>query len=280
MLVLRARKKYLFLFVIRCLKCMDIKELSTEQRKERRKIRKYLADVLEQRAKYAAIKLIREEKDVDEDTAENTVMDLFEALPVLRVKRNFIHGIAKWYAKGYFDYENKESCSRINALLKVAFNSIVTHNVYSNFYSGHIGRFLTPEDLKISLGMEFGEQKDIEFDTDRYSLKEIKSFDEIYELRELFPYWCFANNEEAYKSYTFNGKERIVLAFRDDYNNVKRIAGSNLPHDSYGYSIICMISDMDGNPFSTTSRWNSFDERDEFLSDSEAEELMKKAKRE
>ena len=273
-------KEISVLFVIRYLKCMDIKELSTEQRKERRKIRKYLADVLEQRAKYAAIKLIRVEKNVDEDTAENIVMDLFEALPILNQKRRFIEGIAKWYVKGCFDYENKESCSRINALLKVSFNAVATCYVYSNFYCQQTYRFLTPEDLRILLGMEFGEQKDVEFDTDRYSLKEIKSFDEIYELRELFPYWCFANNEDAYNSHILNGMERIFIAFRDDYNNVKRVAGSNLPHDSYGYSIICIILDEDGNPFSTTSRWNSFDEKEEFLSDSEAEELMKKAKRE
>jgi hypothetical protein len=76
------------------------------------------------------------------------------------------------------------------------------------------------------------------------------------------------------KRLTFNGSGKFYFCLREGWKDEKPIPGNNYPYDNYGYSIIAVSVDADGNITSVTSRWNFDDGRDNFLTVAQLREVL------
>ena len=146
-----------------------------------------------------------------------------------------------------------------------------------NFVSELSGREESFEDVKSVLRV------DLDYlDTDtqdsyqehNYIVIPIESYKQALSYKDLAPDWCILESEEAYNSHTFDGQSKFYFCLRDDYKSVKPAPGPDFPYDGYGYSVIAVCKDADGNIASVTSRWNFDNAHDNFLTESQLKKVL------
>jgi hypothetical protein len=189
---------------------------------------------------------------------------------------HYQQGIMRWYDEGYLDINDIESCSKINTLLKVLRSTPAVDVVSSDLKYELTDEFLTPDSLKALLRLDDGaDSQPFAFNASDYTIVGIHSWDEIRSYKPLCSDWCIVNSEEAWFAEAFYDSNGVFLAIHKDYKQTPRVPGPEFPHDKYGYSIVCIILDADGEIVSTTSRWNASVECDEFLSRDQVKSLLK-----
>lgn len=67
---------------------------------------------------------------------------------------------------------------------------------------------------------------------------------------------CFTEDKGTWDQYTNGDDYAVYLLLRDDWKTVEEVHGENTPYDDYGYSMIFVIIDEEGNISSSNTRWN------------------------
>lgn len=122
-----------------------------------------------------------------------------------------------------------------------------------------------------------------------YTIYQIDTFDESKEFykytKDLGTPWCLTHMRDMFNSYGENGKHKIYFISHEGFENVAMVADKEpswnvpkkgeAPYDEYGYSLICIIVDEDGNMTYCTPRWNHvYSHVDDFLDESEVSQLI------
>jgi len=236
-----------------------------------------IIDGIEQRSRNAALSLL-EGQGLSEGEARSFVANILSSIPNLKDDlRKFLQGIVRWHIQGDLDLNNSRDCSKVNTLLHFIRNSPAMDMYDKNFVSEMSGREESFADVLSVLMLDL-EAPDMDTHVSpqghNYTVIPIESYKQALEYKAVAPDWCILESEEAYNSHTFNGQSKFYFCLRDDYQSVKRTPGPNYPYDNYGYSVIAVCKDADGEISSVTSRWNFDDGHDNFLTRSELKEVL------
>ena len=236
-----------------------------------------IIDGIEQRSRNAALSLL-EGQGLSEEEARTFLTNLYERIPNLKCDlRKFTQGIVRWHIEGQLDLTTLKDCFKVNTLLHVIRNSPAMDMYDKDFVSDLSGRkdsFADVQDtLRVDLDYSSDDSQGISQDHN-YTVVPIESYKQALEYKDLAPDWCILESEEAYNSHTFDGQSKFYFCLRDDYQSVKPAPGPDFPYDDYGYSVIAVCKDADGEISSVTSRWNFDDAHDNFLTRSELKEVL------
>lgn len=234
-----------------------------------------VTDGMDQRARHAAISMLVN-SGLEEEKAKQLVYSLYHSIPSLKDSMKiYVEGVVRWYLEGDIDLSSSKDLSRVNTFLKVLANSPARDALDRNFYSEFSDRLISFDEAKELVNVD----TDIEADFDdieghNYTVVRIHSFEELQKYAAFAPKWCISSSEEAYNAYTINGTNKLYLCLRDDYKEIPATPGENNPRDAYGCSMIAVITDPDLQFASTTSRWNSSEEADNFINENQLKELI------
>ena len=225
----------------------------------------------------ASSRHLLQQSGLSKEDASALVDYLLKSIPSLKsYYRPFIQGIVRWYVDGDIDL-TPESLSRVNTLLRNFFTSPAYDAFDRNFGTSDFGPYTlyTFDDLVNLLEIDVSEAPSSALNTNHtYSLVRVHSHEELLSYAPYISRWCITSSEEVFNDYTFNGLSKLYLLLRDDYKQVRPTPGEDYPKDDYGLSIISVIVDSNYKIASITSRWNSSEESDSFLTDSELESLI------
>lgn len=231
------------------------------QNMERMDLKEYakkITDGVTQRVKTAAVKLLMG-AGLAENDAKFFVDNIESRIPSMKDgMRKYLQGIIRWIVEGQIDPNEPSDLLKINKLLRVMKNS-PAYEFYDENFNGD-----SFEQVQQTLNIELDESEE-DLRQGSYSIISIGSFEEALEYKKYAPDWCILNSEKAYDEHTFNGSGKFYFCLREGWKDEKPIPGNNYPYDNYGYSIIAVSVDADGNITSVTSRWNFDDGRDNFL---------------
>lgn len=235
---------------------------------------KKICDGVEQRAKHAALSLLKQEGYSDEE-ARAFLEVLYEKIPNLKGSlRPYVQGIVRWFLEGDLDDENPEDFAKVNTFLKVFKTSPAHDALDRNFNSEISERPVSFEEAKDLVGVDL-DPTPVKIDTEHtYKVLRINSFDDLVKYAHLVPKWCVIASEDVFNHYTLDGINRFYLCIRDDAETVKATPGDIFPQDDYGFSVIAVIIDPENEVASVTSRWNTDDEADVFLSDEGLQSIL------
>ena len=101
-----------------------------------------------------------------------------------------------------------------------------------------------------------------------YRIVEIHSFEEAQEYAKWTePYtWCITESEDAWDTYSGNGRNRAYFVLKDGFEKMKPIEGEGHPLDEYGLSMFGIFVTNDANDdnrpalCSCACRWNHHDD--------------------
>ena len=108
----------------------------------------------------------------------------------------------------------------------------------------------------------------------KYKIVKINSYDEFLPYRRLGKDWCISYGEDIFNVHAENGNCTLFLLIRDDVNRVEKKMGTGFPKDDFGLSIIAVFVRNNGQLESVTSRWNSLQESDSFMTSGELKALL------
>ena len=108
----------------------------------------------------------------------------------------------------------------------------------------------------------------------KYKIVKINSYDEFLPYRRLRKDWCISYGEDIFNVHAENGNCTLFLLIRDDVNRVEKKMGTGFPKDDFGLSIIAVFVRNNGQLESVTSRWNSLQESDSFMTSGELKALL------
>lgn len=225
-----------------------------------------ILDGRETDARHKAIKmLVREGLSVDK--AREFIAYLHKIFPNLKGSlRMFYPGIVRFILNDEIDLDDNKSISQFNTVLKILSN----HPAY-DFYDKNFNG-VSLKSLKESLNLT----EDINHKPDKieYTVVPIPSYNQAKSWLAYAPNWCILQNKETFDDHTIDGVNKFFFLVRSDYKDVKPSAGEDYPYDDYGYSLIAISVDPDGNLASSTSRWNYDDYHDNYLNKTEVENLI------
>lgn len=217
-----------------------------------------ITDGVTQRARNAAIKLLVN-AGLSEEDARNFTLNLEKRLPSMKDgMRKYLQGVVRWALEGQFDPSEAPELVKINKLLFVMKNS-PAYDFYDKDFNGE-----SLESVKRSLNIELDEYEE-NLVQGSYSIEPIDSYEEALRYKKYAKDWCILESEEAYDEHTFNGICKFYFCLREGWKEERPIPGDNYPYDNYGYSMIAVAVDPEGDVFSITSRWNFDDAHDNFL---------------
>lgn len=229
------------------------------------KISKIL-DGTETDARHKAIKLLVSE-GLSVDQSRKFIDYLNRTFPNLKGSiRKFYPGIVRFILNDEIDIENKSSISRFNSLLRV-FQKHPAFDYYDKDFNGD-----SLESVKKALNL----QDEIYHVPDNvsYEIVKIPTFKDAVKWRKYASNWCILQSEDSFNEHTIDGTNQFVFLVRSDFREVPATPGEEYPYDDYGYSLIAVSIDPDGNLASCTSRWNFDDYHDDFLNQREVENLI------
>ena len=231
---------------------------------------KKIMDGVEQRSKHAALNKLRSE-GFSQDESEAFILELYEKIPNLKgALRKYIEGIVRWFIQGDLNPEVEKDFAKVNLLLRVLQNSPASDALDKNFVSLLTGKKTSYQEVLDMVGMTDGLAKGEVLSMDHlYAVVEIVSPEDLEPYNKYISKWCVTSSEDVFYHYTQNGLYHFYLCLRDDYKSVSAVPQSSFPKDDYGFSIIAVIVDDEGQVMGTTSRWNSTSEADNFLTDDE-----------
>jgi len=242
-----------------------------------KKVNYRISDGVEQRSRNVALSLLKDQ-GLSEEEARSFLNNIIDTIPYLKDDlQKFIQGIIRWHIQGSIDLTSPRDCSKVSTLLHFIRNSPAMDMYDKNFVSELSGREESFDDVLSVLMLDL-EAPDMDTHVSpqghNYTVIPIESYKQALEYKAVAPDWCILESEEAYNSHTFNGQSKFYFCLRDDYKSVKRTPGSEYPYDNYGYSVIAVCKDADGEISSVTSRWNFDDAHDNFLTRSELKEVL------
>ena len=106
-----------------------------------------------------------------------------------------------------------------------------------------------------------------------YNIVEITEYVQLLRYKD-YTEWCIIITEIAYEYYLDFGKRRLYILERDDYTSLSSQKGQGYPYDSYGLSLIAVITNADGTLANVTTRWNSIEEDEEGMDIGRMKELV------
>lgn len=235
---------------------MDLKEYA-----------KKITEGVTQRVKTAAVNLLMG-AGLAENDAKFFVDNIESRIPSMKDgMRKYLQGIIRWIVEGQIDSNEPSDLLKVNKLLRVMKNS-PAYEFYDENFNGD-----SFKQVQQTLNIELDEPEE-DLRQGSYSIIPIGSFEEALEYKKYAPDWCILNSEKAYDEHTFNGSGKFYFCLREGWKDEKPIPGNNYPYDNYGYSIIAVSVDADGNITSVTSRWNFDDGRDNFLTVAQLREVL------
>lgn len=215
------------------------------------------------------------DKGFSETEADELISYLYQHIPALKDKmRRFISGIVRWMLEGEFDPSEPNDLIKVNRLLTALRNSPAI-DAYSNDFIFDISG--KPQSLDEVIGIvdvDVSSDEDVsDFSNHNYKVIRLHNYNEALKYKDVAD-WCIFNSEEAFNDHLFNGTAKFYLILRDDYKSVPRVPSDNSPLDNYGVSVIGVVMGPDSEPISITSRWNSIQEADNFISMEKLEEII------
>lgn len=236
-----------------------------------RNLMQQISDSVIQRSRNAAINALVEQ-GMTEDSSRQFVDHLMRRIPMMKDDlRKFIQGIIRWCINGDIDPSDDKDLSKVNTLLVVLRNS-PAYDFYNKDFNG-----ATFEEVQKFMNIILSKESSREVKQGTYKVVPIESYDEAVKYRKYAQDWCILESEQAFNEHTFNGLNKFYFCLKDGWENEEPIPGDNYPYDNYGYSMIAVSVDPDGNVVSTTSRWNFDDAHDNFLTESQLKKVLDKA---
>lgn len=142
------------------------------------------------------------------------------------------------------------------------------YDEYNGNFNGHSFEEVQQE-LSVNLSKESKPVK-----KGNYAVVPISSYEQALKYKSYAPDWCILQSDEAFDDHTINGINKFYFLLNEGWRDEEPIPVDNYPYDNYGYSMIAVSIDPDGNVTSTTSRWNFDDAHDDFLTDEQLKSLL------
>ena len=238
---------------------------------------KLILDGAEQRARHNAVSSLVS-IGMPKAMAIKFVEHVIQSIPSLKdYNRVYIEGIIRWFIEGQLDLTDKKDLAKLDSFLRV---------FQGNFASEEYDRNFVSIDDKIPASFDMlCELMTIDIDSDfknydelqghDYKVVKIDNYKASLPYKKYAPLWCIFQSEEAFSTYSLQGEHSVYLLLRDDYKSVPAVPGTEHPVDAYGVSLMCVIKNNSSNKIVTvTSRWNSAEEEDRFLSDSQLKSIV------
>lgn len=201
-----------------------------------------------------------------ETEAKTFISYLHEVIPNLKgIVRKFYAGLIRWIVEDDLDIENPLDMTRVNTLLGILANHPAFDFYDKNFNGESFGQVRN----KVELSDDIYHKPT----NTCYEQVKISTFEEAANYLKYAPDWCILSSEKAFNEHTFNGINKFYFLLRSDYKQVPKSPGESYPYDDYGYSMIAVCIDPDGNLASCTSRWNFDESHDNFLKLAELKDL-------
>lgn len=108
----------------------------------------------------------------------------------------------------------------------------------------------------------------------KYEVIKIMDYNDFKRYESLVDEWCITYGKDIFDLYANDGKNTLYLLKRDDAEVVPKQAGDGFPKDNYGLSFIAVYVNVAGEIINVTSRWNTLQEDDHFLSVSELKQIL------
>lgn len=233
-----------------------------------------ISDSVIQRSRNAAINALVEQ-GMTEDSSRQFVDHVMRRIPTMKDDlRKYIQGVVRWCINGDIDPSDDKDLSKVNTLLVVLRNS-PAYDFYNKDFNG-----ATFEEVQKFMNINLSKESRREVKQGNYKVLPIESYDEAVKYRKYAQDWCILESEQAFDEHTFNGLNKFYFCLKDGWANEEPIPGDNYPYDNYGYSMIAVSVDPDGNVVTTTSRWNFDDAHDNFLTESQLKKVLGEALKE
>ena len=107
-----------------------------------------------------------------------------------------------------------------------------------------------------------------------YEVIKIKDYADFMHYQQLADEWCITYGEDIFDLYAKNGQNTLYVLKRSDAENIPKQYGEGFPKDNYGLSFIAVYVDAAGEIINVTSRWNTIQEDDHFLTVDELKQLL------
>ncbi|MBR1556946.1 MAG: hypothetical protein IJ647_04185 [Prevotella sp.] len=107
-----------------------------------------------------------------------------------------------------------------------------------------------------------------------YEVIKIKDYADFMRFQNLADEWCITYGEDIFNLYAKNGQNALYVLKRNDAESIPKQYGDGFPKDSYGLSFIAVYVDAAREIINVTSRWNTIQEDDHFLSVDELKQLL------
>lgn len=200
---------------------------------------------------------------------------VIEKIPMLQDERNqvFLKGLIRWHIEGDVNLNSNEDCAKINTFLRVFLNGPAKDAYNENFASFITYRSESFEQLKAAVNVDVDSPANDVIEG-VYSVVRINSYQQLLDYEFYASNWCIVSAEDVYNDYTLYGKNKLFLAVRSDYKDVKPTPGKQYPKDSFGTSLIAIIIDENDCIISITTRWNNTGEFNNPISINELETII------
>lgn len=107
-----------------------------------------------------------------------------------------------------------------------------------------------------------------------YEVIKIKDYTDLLRYQQLAEDWCITYGEDIFNLYAKDGQNSLYILKRNDAETTPKQYGKGFPKDSYGLSFIAVYVDAEGEIINVTSRWNTIQEDDHFLTIEELKKLL------
>lgn len=229
---------------------------------------KQITDSVIQRSRNAAVNLLVS-YGMKEADARSFINELMRRIPLMKDDlRKYIQGVVRWCIQGDIDPSDDRDLSKVNSLLAVIRNS-PCYDFYDKDFNG-----ASFKEVQSTLNVKLDGESERPVRQGDYKVIPIESYREALKYKKYAPDWCILESEQAFDEHTFNGVNKFFFCLKDGWKDEEPIPGDNYPYDNYGYSMIAVSVDPDGNVVSTTSRWNFDDAHDNFLTESQLKKVL------
>lgn len=226
-----------------------------------------IKDDVTQRARAAALKQLRS-VGLPEEDARYFLENLEYRIPAMKDgMRKYLQGVVRWILEGQIDPSDDADLLKVNRLMIMLKNS-PAFDYYNKDFNGE-----SLDQVKSTLNIELDEPES-KLRQGSYDIVPIDTYDEALKYKRYALDWCILQSNQAFNEHTFNGLSKFYFCLREGWKEEKPIPGEAYPYDNYGYSMIAVCVDPDGEFSSVTSRWNFDESHDDFLTRTELKSLL------